>query len=345
LEMTAGIVHGAQLRVVVTDPSSVGECRRSAKRMAEAYGFDEATTGRISIVATELASNMQRHAGSGTFLAQVLDDGRRPLLEMLAIDKGRGMPDVDHCMRDGYSSAGTAGIGLGSIARQSTVFDLFSTPGKGTVVMSRIAGRDSKGRAAAPPRSVELGAICVALQGEIECGDAWRVAYDDAAVSMMIADGLGHGPLAAVASKAAAAAFEQKPFDLPAAAMGVFHRALSGSRGAAAACALLHSERRVIEYAGVGNICGCVVSADRGRGMVSHSGTLGTNLLRTQQFEYAWPEGSPVVMHSDGLSARWNLADYPGLMQRHSAVIAGVLFRDFSRPSDDATVLVARQRP
>jgi anti-sigma regulatory factor (Ser/Thr protein kinase) len=312
--------------------------------MAEAFGFDESTTGRICIVATELASNMQRHAGSGVLLVQVLDDGQRPALELLAIDKGCGMTDVSHCMRDGYSTAGTAGTGLGAVARQSTNFDLFSAPGKGTVVMSRIAG-DSNGKAAAREPPLELGAICLAVEGEIECGDSWRVAYDSATVGMMIADGLGHGALAAVASSAAAGVFEHNPFEPPSMAMTVYHRALSGSRGAAAACALLRAENRVIEYAGVGNICGSVVFDGRGRGMVSHGGTLGSRLLRTQQFEYAWPEGSTVVMHSDGLSARWNLADYPGLDQRHSAVIAGVLFRDFGRPRDDATVLVARQRP
>jgi anti-sigma regulatory factor (Ser/Thr protein kinase) len=314
--------------------------------MAEAFGFDEATTGRICIVATELAANMQRHAESGVLLMQVMDDGERQALELLAIDKGPGMTDVSHCMRDGFSTAGTAGTGLGAIARQSTAFDLFSAPGKGTVVMSRIAGKDSsgKGRGAGEP-SLELGAICLAIVGEIECGDSWRVAYDGATVGMMIADGLGHGPLAAVASTAAAKVFEHNPFESPATAMTAYHRALSGSRGAAAACALLRVQSRVIDYAGVGNIYGSVVLNGRGRGMVSHGGTLGVRLVRTQQFGYAWPEGSIVVMHSDGLSARWSLADYPGLDQRHSAVIAGVLFRDFGRRHDDATILVARQRP
>jgi hypothetical protein len=185
----------------------------------------------------------------------------------------------------------------------------------------------------------------VALEGEIECGDSWRVAEDGAMVGMMIADGLGHGPLAAVASTGAAGAFERNPFLPPAVAMTSYHRALSGSRGAAVACALLRAQPRMIEYSGVGNIYGSVVFNGRVRGMVSHSGTLGSRTVRTRQFEYAWPEGSIVVMHSDGLSARWSLADYPGLDQRHSAVIAGVLYRDFGRPRDDATVLVAQQRP
>jgi hypothetical protein len=52
-----------------------------------------------------------------------------------------------------------------------------------------------------------------------------------------------------------------------------------------------------------------------------------------------------VVMHSDGISARWDLADYPGLRARGPAIIAGVLMRDFARNRDDASVVVAYVRP
>jgi hypothetical protein len=119
------------------------------------------------------------------------------------------------------------------------------------------------------------------------------------------------------------------------------HRTISSTRGAAAACAVLDTDSSKIKYSGVGNIAGTVVSADRARGMVSHNGTLGVQMLRNQQFEYEWPRGSHVVMHSDGLSARWTLPAYPGLQRRHPGVIAAVLYRDFVRRRDDATVIVA----
>jgi hypothetical protein len=126
--------------------------------------------------------------------------------------------------------------------------------------------------------------------------------------------------------------------------MMAMHRAASGTRGAAAACALLNVAESRISYAGVGNIHGAVVAEGKSRGMVSHNGTLGMQLLRAQQFEHEWPPHSLVVMHSDGLSARWNVSTYSGLTQRHPAVVAGVLFRDFRRTRDDATVLVVRYR-
>jgi hypothetical protein len=203
--------------------------------------------------------------------------------------------------------------------------------------------RETSQREAARPR-IELGAISVALAGEIECGDTWRVADGGSLVSILVADGLGHGPLAATASRAAAAVFSARPFELPSLTIQNCHRALTGTRGAAAACALLQVAELRLDYAGVGNIAGAVITKERSRGMVSHNGTLGLQLPRTTQFEYPWPLGSRVVMHSDGLSARWSVSAYPGLHLRHSAVIAGVLYRDFVRRRDDATLVVACQR-
>jgi anti-sigma regulatory factor (Ser/Thr protein kinase) len=345
MEMSGRILAPAlQSRLAIAHDSDIGECRRSAKRLIEGYGFDEVSAGRVGIVATELATNLVRHAGHGEILMQVLDDGIQPEFEMLAIDKGPGMLDVDACMRDGFSTGGTAGQGLGAIARLSGTFDIFSAMGQGTVVLSRIQ-RDQHPRPTAGARStLEFGAISLAVAGEIECGDTWRIADSGAQVGILVADGLGHGPLAAAASKAAATAFVKQPFDAPSLSMQGLHRAVAGTRGAAAACAVLNTAELRLEYAGVGNISGSVVTRERSRGMVSHNGTLGVQLLRTQQFDYEWPAGARVVMHSDGLSARWSLATYPGLFQRHSAVIAGVLYRDCSRSRDDVTVVVACQR-
>jgi hypothetical protein len=183
----------------------------------------------------------------------------------------------------------------------------------------------------------------VAIAGEIECGDIWRIASRDGTTAILVADGLGHGPLAATAARAAAAAFEERPFDPPSESMQHLHRALSGSRGAAAACAILDQQGK-LAYSGVGNISASVVSLDRSRGMVSHNGIVGVQLVRKQQFEYECGIGERVVMHSDGVSARWSLGAYPGLFVRHAAVIAGILYRDHARPRDDVTVVVSGAR-
>jgi anti-sigma regulatory factor (Ser/Thr protein kinase) len=343
--MTSRIIEGAQLRLRVSARSDVGECRRAAKRLAEQYKFDDTSVGRICIIANELANNIVTHAQTGELLVQMLDDGINRELELLAIDSGPGMKDVGQCLRDGYSTAGTPGTGFGAVSRLSTTFDVFSAVDQGTVVLSRtvFGGAARPGSASFMP-ALEVGAICLAIEGETACGDAWRIAESENSIGVMVADGLGHGPLAAEASLAVCKAYSNAPFDEPSRIMEGLHRAASGTRGAAAACVILRIPSRKAAYAGVGNICGRIVTSERSEGMVSHNGTLGVQLLRTQQFEYDWPENSRVVMHSDGLATKWSLQDYPELSRRHCATIAAVLYRDFSRKRDDVTVLVATYR-
>jgi anti-sigma regulatory factor (Ser/Thr protein kinase) len=328
-----------QSRLQVEDPSHVGEYRRAAQRLAEAFDFDETLVGRVGIVASELTNNLVKHAGRGEMLLQAITAGDEVSIELVSIDRGPGM-QVDQCLRDGYSTSGTSGTGLGAISRLSTLFDAYSVQGQGTVAVSRIARQSARRMEVARKSAVDFGAVCLAVAGETECGDSWRVAQTEDSRVMMVVDGLGHGPLAASAARAACDAFAQRALDPPAEILQFMHNALAGSRGAAAACAVIDTAHAAIAYSGVGNIAGSVVTAERSKGMVSHNGILGVQLPRKQQFNYEYSADSRVVMHSDGVSARWALQNYPGLWLRHAAVIAAVLYRDHARARDDATVLV-----
>jgi len=230
---------------------------------------------------------------------------------------------------DGYSTVGTAGTGLGAVRRLSVEFDIHSVPGEGTVVMARVGA----------VAGARFGAISIPVQGEIECGDGWALAQGEAYATLMVVDGLGHGSFAAAAAECAQRTFADAPADSPRGLLERAHRALSNTRGAAAAVARL-AVRGSVSYAGVGNICGCLVSAERSQGLVSHNGTLGLTMPRVQQFEYERAAESFLIMHSDGLSARWDLHKNAALRQRHPAIIAAVLYRDHARARDDATVVV-----
>jgi stage II sporulation SpoE-like protein len=123
------------------------------------------------------------------------------------------------------------------------------------------------------------------------------------------------------------------------------HRSLAATRGAAAAVAVIERERGIVRFAGVGNVCATIELAGATRSAVSHHGTLGHDVLRFQEFTYPWSPASILVLHSDGVSARWRLGDSPGLAARDPALIAGVLLRDHQRERDDATVLVVKDSP
>jgi hypothetical protein len=94
----------------------------------------------------------------------------------------------------------------------------------------------------------------------------------------------------------------------------------------------------------VGNIAATILDNGNSRSLVSHNGTVGAEMRKAQEFTYPWQSSSILVMNSDGLSTHWKLDPYPGLANRSALMIAAVLYRDFKRTRDDATVLVARQR-
>jgi anti-sigma regulatory factor (Ser/Thr protein kinase) len=317
-----------QRRHLIEEESQIGEARRDAQRLAMAYGLDATQTGQVAIAATELATNLYRHGSGGEMLLQPVRAGDTEAIELLAIDKGRGMSNVSRCLGDGYSTGGTAGTGLGAVQRMSVEFDIHSVPGEGTVVMSRV------GASAA----ARFGAISIAVTGETECGDGWALAQEPDSLTLMLVDGLGHGSLAAAAAECAQRAFAEGSGDTPHELLQRAHRALAGTRGAAAAVARLGAKGSV-SYAGVGNITGYLVG-EKSQGLVSHNGTLGLTVPRLQQFEYERSDDACLVMHSDGISARWDLRKDAALRHRHPAIIAAVLYRDHARSRDDATVVV-----
>jgi hypothetical protein len=120
------------------------------------------------------------------------------------------------------------------------------------------------------------------------------------------------------------------------------HEGLRSTRGAAVAATQLDLERRVVSFAGIGNVSGTILNHTR-RSLASYNGILGHEVRRVRQFEYPWPDEALLVLHTDGLISHWSLDAYPGLSARHPSLIAGILYRDFKRDRDDVTVVVARE--
>jgi anti-sigma regulatory factor (Ser/Thr protein kinase) len=322
--------------IAVTESSQAGHARRTAAALAAKLGFNEEAQGRVALVASEAAKNLVAHARDGQLLLRSLQEGSQVGVEILAVDKGPGMADVERCMRDGYTTAGTGGSGLGAMKRMSSVFDIYSQPGVGTVVLAQV-WRDRF-----VPSDLEVGVVCVPMAGEEVCGDSWSVDTRAGRVLVLVTDGLGHGPDAARASRTAVVSFlEQQTVDVTAVLKGA-HAEMRGTRGAAVALASLSPQDTRLDFAGVGNISAAVFSASGVQRMVSMNGTLGHQLHRIQPFSYTWSPDAVLVMCSDGLLSQWRLDGHPGLLLRHPGVVAGVLYRDFCRGRDDATALVAR---
>jgi anti-sigma regulatory factor (Ser/Thr protein kinase) len=323
-----------QVQFQITERSEIGAARRAAVELIESRGFDATQAGKVGLCVTEAATNIVKHAGNGRILLRVLEQGAIAGLEVLAIDRGPGLANLTASLRDGMSTTGSPGTGLGAMTRLADTFDVYAPTGGGTVVRLEIWAKPI------PPAELEFGVICLPKPGETVPGDSWIYVTSKGRHSFLVADGLGHGPDAARASLAATRVLEARPDVEPSETIQACHRALTATRGAAVAVAKVFTDQG--SFSGVGNIACRIESGATRRQLVSHNGTLGHRMRRVQQFDFPLPVGALLILHSDGLATHWNLADYPGLAGRHASVIAAVLYRDHERGRDDVTVLVVR---
>ncbi|MEH2261229.1 ATP-binding SpoIIE family protein phosphatase [Nostoc sp.] len=325
--------------VTITESSQTGEARRAAIALATRLGFLETERGKVGIVVTEVANNLVQHAHGGVVLLRALKQNSRIGIEILSLDKGQGMVDVDECLQDGFSTGGTLGNGMGAIRRLSGLFEIYSIPNQGTALLAHLW---SDPASHLPENTLEIGVICLPKRGEEVSGDDWASEVDCHRSLLLVADGLGHGPAAASAADAAVRMFQDHHHRSPGAIVEAAHAALRSTRGAVLAIAEIDFEHQSVRFAGIGNIAASIFSFTEHHNLVSHNGTVGHEIRKIQEFSYPWYANGLLIMHSDGLGAKWQIDRYPGLSQKHPSLIAGVLYRDFNRERDDVTVLVAK---
>lgn len=326
----------SEVKFILDESSSLGMVRRAVNIIALEMGFDEVRLGKIAIVVSELGTNILKHALRGEIIVTSNNDS----ISLVALDKGPGISNVAESLKDGYSTAGTAGNGLGAIKRLASHFDLFTQKDKGTVALATFNLDVAKNHTT----KFVCNGFSLPVKGEIVSGDSWSYKADESQnmYQILIADGLGHGIFANEASMAAVAEFERFKHESPLVAVTNIHRCLKSTRGAAVAVAFCTPTTNMIEYCGLGNISGSIVSHKARRNLSSFNGTAGVVLRKTQSLPYPMDANSILIMHSDGLSTQWNLSNYLGLMLKDPLIIAAVLYRDFVRGNDDVTVVVAK---
>lgn len=329
------------ISVSVEGPDQAGEARRTAVAMAKGLGFDEAESARAGIIVTECANNLWKHARSGeVLLSPVHHPNQQEGIEILALDKGPGM-DPARCFTDGYSTAGSQGAGLGAVRRLSSTCDVYSVAGRGTALLSRLFKHRS---AAGATERLEWGGVCIPVHGETVCGDGYAVLeFADFALAMVV-DGLGHGPAAAECSAAARAALESSTASDPVELLEDIHIALRPTRGAAVTVVRLDFRARSVRVAGIGNVAGFITDYPDERHLAAQPGIVGHDLRTVREFTYSWPAHAHLLLYSDGISTHWSLGSYDGLLSHDPTLIAGVVYRDWKRSRDDATVLVIREK-
>jgi len=317
----------------VEDPSAAGACRGAAVALASRLGFPAARADKLALAVTEAASNLHKHARQGSMLLRITRDGGIPGIELVTIDAGPGVRDTRAALRDGHSTAGSLGIGLGAIRRLADSCDLYSVPGHGTALAARFWPAPREGT----PR---YAGVVRPIAGETECGDVFGVAETGIGVIGVLCDGLGHGPLAATAAAQGVSAVLEEPPGEPAALVERAHRRMAHTRGGAIGVVQLSGH--VIRFAGLGNIAAAILAEGTRRSMISVPGIAGHQARAIRQFEYTAPPGAAIILHSDGISSRWEAGVLPGLNARDPLVVGAMLLAEAGTRRDDAGVLVLK---
>ncbi|SDE47838.1 ATP-binding protein [Limimaricola pyoseonensis] len=322
--------------VDIAEPSAVAEARRMARQLTEGAGLSEERGEAAAIVATEMATNLLRHAGGGQILLQV-QPGRPATLALAAIDRGPGIADPDAALADGYSTAGSAGGGLGAMRRLADGFEMRSTPGAGTVVLCRF------GRARPVLGGVEAGAFLMNYPGDRACGDAFAARDVGGRVDLAVIDGLGHGPRAQDAAEEAVAGLGAQRGDDPAQSLTALSKGLAGSRGSVIGLAQIEAAERRLRFAGIGNISAMVFGGDgRLRRLICREGRIGGQTRTPPVEQVDFTPGDTLILHSDGLASIRSIGELPQMAGASCAMIAAQLMQGRNRGRDDACALVAR---
>ncbi len=108
--------------------------RQHVRRLTQELGFSLVDQTKMVTAVSELARNTVTHGGGGALMSEVLDEGPRRGLRLTFEDHGPGIADIQQAMKDGYTTSGGLGLGLGGARRLSNEFAITSTPGHGTRV-------------------------------------------------------------------------------------------------------------------------------------------------------------------------------------------------------------------
>lgn len=331
---------GMPVAVSVEQEQNLRDVSRLAAAAAAAQGFDQTHQGQVRLVATEMATNVMREAGSGRIFVRLVECGNQGGVELVATDHGPGTPATQTRGASDGRTVLTDVESLGAMARVCDLFDVYRAPGRGTVMMARLWGARP---AVVPEGQFLVGSMMEPIAGEEVCGDAWAVEQSAGRVVALVADGLGHGVDAAAASAAAVNAFRQRYREPVTDIAGHIRRALRGTRGAAIAVAEIDSDVGRLRFCGIGNIAARLLVGGAERNLISQFGIAGYQAPKIRAYDEAWEDGALLVMHSDGLSSSWDLRGYPGLVGHHPQLVAATVMRDAPRATDDALVLALRR--
>src|SRR6201996_5018656 len=334
------MVDATHISFTADDRSYFSLIKKEIHRIATEGGIAPARTNELDLIVAEMTSNLFKYSNDGELLMGVFPNSGNPYVELISIDNGPGMINPAKMMQDGISTTNTLGHGLGSMKRLSDTFELYSQIGWGTIVLSRVYSDPEKVK---NKNELIMRPIVVYKPGEKTSGDGFVYKKTDKYVKLMLADGLGHGPEANLAVNEAAAAFKVFPDYSPTETIRFIHSAIKKTRGAVVNVLSYDFTRKIWTSVGVGNISARMFGPVNFKNHMSYNGIVGHNIPGTMNDQdYPAEEFNQVMLCSDGIKTRIDLARYPMMYKYDLTILAAAIYKDHARRNDDMSVVIAK---
>lgn len=334
------MVDATHISFAASDRSYFSLIKKEIHRTATEAGMPAGRINELDLIVAEMTSNLFKYSDDGEILMGVFANGGSPYIELISIDNGPGMANPARMMQDGVSTTNTLGHGLGSMKRLSDDFDLYSQPGWGTIVLSRVYSDPAQAKL---KHQVIIRPIVIYKPGETTSGDGFVYKKTDHYLKMMLADGLGHGPEANKAVKEAAAMFRIFPEYSPTETLRFIHNSIKKTRGAVINIIGYEFDKKLWTTAGIGNIALRMIGPGTFRNHMSYNGIVGHNIPTTMNDQqYAAEQYNQVMLCSDGIKTRIDMAKYPLLARHDQAVQGAAIYKDHARRNDDMSVIMAK---
>lgn len=332
----------AERILAISHEADIYEAQIAVRQMATNIGFGPGVGEEIVLVATELATNLMRHAAGGDLLVRSVAANDRAGIQIESRDKGPGIGDVERAFADGYSTASGPGYGLGAINRLMDELEIAPSiaGGAGVHITCRRWVRHPDTPGVLNPFAIGAASRPHPLMPVN--GDSFVVKQWGQKALVAVIDGLGHGQPAHRAAETARQ-YVENHFDAPLSSIftGVA-RACVATRGVVMAAALFDGAQEIFSFASLGNVEARIFNSSNHARLLITRGILGhTNKIPAVK-NFPWDPNSVFVMHSDGLLSRWHWAEFMFANELPSR-IAQRLLSMLARKEDDATVIVVKR--
>jgi anti-sigma regulatory factor (Ser/Thr protein kinase) len=303
--------------------------------------FSVARTGEIDIIVSELISNVLKYASRGELLYRFSKEADEPVFEIICIDNGSGIKDINHSMKDGISSKNTLGHGIGSIQRMSSFSQIYTLPDWGTIVYSKCYSSIASD-------SIQQGnmltrCINVTKPGEKVSGDNAAIRKVKDKTLVFLGDGLGHGEFAKEAVDKAIATFNTTTYAEPSDIIRETHVAVKKTRGLVGTIAVLDHKTKEWQICGIGNIATRMQRGLEYKNYSSYNGIIGLNIPgRMENNSQPMEKLQQLILCSDGIKTRWDLMHYPSILKYDPMMLAAAIYKDHARQTDDMTILIVK---